>query len=168
MSDPGHRLGKAELIAQIALETRAEHNDVDEFDDAACELLGVNRTALRCLDVLGRHELVEEEPMTAGALAEATGLTTGAVTAILDRLEAAGYIRRTHDAGDRRRVFVSVTAKANRRSGEIWGPLGETFRALHSRYSVAELELLLDYLRRGRELHAEHLERVKGMAGRSR
>ena len=153
---------KDALIQEVSLEIRAQHNDVDEFDEAAAERMGINRTDLRCMDILGRHELTTGAHMTAGQLAEASGLTTGAVTAILDRLEKAGYVRRLHDAADRRRVLVEVTPKAYRRSLEIWGPVAEASGALLDSYTTEELLLLRDFLRRSRELMSEQLARAKG------
>lgn len=155
------RKEKDALIQEVALEIRAQHNQVDEFDDAAVERLGINRTDLRCLDVLGRHELLGEK-LTAGQLAEAAGLTTGAVTALLDRLELIGYMRRAPDPADRRRVMVEVTAKAYRRTVEIWGPVAEDAGALLDRYTIKELTLIRDFLKRGREMQAKHLARIKG------
>lgn len=161
------RKEKDALIQEVALEIRAQQNQVDEFDEAAAERMGINRTDLRCMDILGRHELLGEK-MTAGQLAEAAGLTTGAVTALLDRLERIGYVRRAHDAADRRRVLVEVTPKAYRRSAEIWGPIAEHSGALLDRYTAEELTLIRDFLRRGRDMQAEHLARVKGKRSRAR
>jgi DNA-binding MarR family transcriptional regulator len=155
------RKAKDALIQEVGLEIRAQHNQVDEFDDAAAERMGINRTDLRCLDILGRHELLGEA-MTAGRLADAAGLTTGAVTALLDRLARAGYVRRVNDPADRRRVIVELTPKAHRRSMEIWGPVAEDAGAMLDRFTVQELTLIRDFLRRGSEMNAEHLARVKG------
>jgi DNA-binding MarR family transcriptional regulator len=152
---------KRNLIAQITLEVRMDQNRTYEFDDSATELLGINRTDLRCMDILGMRA-----PLTAGQLAEATGLTTGAVTAVIDRMESAGWVRRLRDPTDRRRVLVEPTEKAFRESAAIWGPVGEDFQRLLARYSADELRLILDYLRRGAGLDAKHLARVKELASR--
>jgi DNA-binding MarR family transcriptional regulator len=152
---------KRDLMAQIALEVRMDQNRTYEFDDAATELLGINRTDLRCMDILGMRA-----PLTAGQLAEGTGLSTGAVTAVIDRMESAGWVRRLRDPTDRRRVLVEPTEKAFRESAAIWGPVGEDFGRLLARYSADELRLILDYLRRGAGLDAKHLARVKELASR--
>jgi DNA-binding MarR family transcriptional regulator len=154
------RQSKKELIEQITLASRAQHNEVDVFDDAACERLGINRTDLRCMDILGQRG-----PLTAGELAEAAKLTTGAVTAVVDRLERIGYVRRLSDPADRRCVVVEATGRAFRRSGSIWGPLGADFTSLLGTYTTEELGLILDFLRRGSEMQREHLTRVKGGGG---
>jgi DNA-binding MarR family transcriptional regulator len=154
---------KKDLIARITLEVRMDQNRTYEFDDAAIELLGINRTDLRCMDILGMRA-----PLTAGQLAEGTGLTTGAVTAVIDRMERAGWVRRLRDSADWRRVLVEPTEKAFRESATIWGPVGEDFKRLMARYSADELGVILDYLRRGAELDAKHLARVRGLTSRGR
>src|ERR671932_2430246 len=94
---------KRELFTELLSEVRMSHNATDRFDQAVADALGVNRTDMRCIDVLER-----EGPVTAGRLAEATGLTTGAITTVIDRLERAGMARRTRDPDDRRRVLVEL------------------------------------------------------------
>ena len=86
---------------------RANQRATDVVDDLVCQLLGVNRTDARCLDILD-----QQGSMSAGDLAEASRLTTGAITAVIDRLERAGYARRVPDPSDRRRVLVEPTEKA--------------------------------------------------------
>lgn len=91
------------------------------FNNAVAELAGLNRTDYECMDVLDA-----EGPCTAGRLAEATGLTTGAITGVVDRLEAAGLARRSRDPDDRRRVIVELSgasALADEMMAEAFGPL---------------------------------------------
>lgn len=148
-----------ELIADVALEMRAFQTAVDAFDEAVAERLGINRTALRCLDVLGQRGAV-----TAGELAEATGLTTGAVTRLLDRLERSGYAKRLRDTADRRRVLVELTPLAQSRAAELYAPIGETGRTALARYTADQLALLRDFLRAGRALYEERIRQVGGSA----
>ncbi len=149
------RQSKDELIAELADEVRGGQVAVDLLDDAACRAMGVNRTDGRCLDIIDR-----EGPVAAGRLAEASGLTTAAVTAVIDRLAKAGYARRLDDPNDRRRVLVELTPLARERAGVIWGPLAELHGAL-SRYTVAELELLRDFARMGREYNEQRAAEVR-------
>lgn len=93
-----HRLGD---------EVRAGQRATDAVDEAVTELFGVNRTDARCMDILEHHGR-----MTAGQLASLSGLSTGAVTAVVDRLERAGYARRVPDPSDRRRVLLELTERA--------------------------------------------------------
>src|ERR671932_2481021 len=101
---------KRELFTELLSEVRMSHNATDRFDQAVADALGVNRTDMRCTDVLER-----EGPVTAGRLAEATGLTTGAITTVIDRLERGGFARPLRDPDDRRRVRVDLTPEARER-----------------------------------------------------
>ena len=128
----------------------------DAFDEVAFEKLGINRTDGRCLDIIENHG-----PLTAGELARRSGLTTAAVTAVLDRLERAGYARRVRDEKDRRQVLVELTPLMGERGGQIWAPLGtEAFEAF-SRMSVDELEQVTKYFRLHKELNERHIDRVR-------
>jgi DNA-binding MarR family transcriptional regulator len=144
-------------MAELMFEVRASQTAVDEMDDAATRALGINRTDGRALDVIDR-----EGPITAGKLAERSGLTTAAVTTVIDRLEAAGYARRVRDPDDRRRVLVELTPLARQRAADIWGPLADTAKEL-ANYSIEELELLRDFARRSRELNQARAAEVREM-----
>jgi DNA-binding MarR family transcriptional regulator len=149
------RGNKQRLVEELIFEVRAAQSAVDELDDAACRALGINRTDGRCLDILDR-----EAPMTAGALAARSGLTTAAVTTVLDRLERAGYARRLRDESDRRRVLVELTPLARQRADAIWGPLGDS-RGELGRFTTDQLELLRDFHRRARELNQRRAAEVR-------
>src|SRR6266511_101645 len=84
--------GRPPLVDELISAVRAFQRATDDVDEAACDAMGVNRSDGKCLDVLQ-----EREPMTAGALAAELGLTTGAITTLLDRLEKVGYVTRTRD-----------------------------------------------------------------------
>jgi DNA-binding MarR family transcriptional regulator len=147
---------KKDLIAEVIHLARAHQAANDAFDEVAYEKLGINRTDGRCLD------LVENQgPMTAGRLAELSGLTTAAVTAVLDRLERAGYARRVRDARDRRQVIVELTPLMAERGRQIWGPLGDEAFAQIGRLSSEQLKLVMEFFRRGREVNERHIERVR-------
>ncbi len=151
---------REELTAELVDLLRIRQNFEDEFDDAAAARLGVNRTDMRCLDILER-----EGPMTAGRLAELAGLTTGGITAVLDHLERAGYARRVRDPDDRRRVMVELDMEEMGKGGaeEIWGPLGEEAREMIGKLTDSELATVTDFVRAGLELNRKHLERIKAL-----
>lgn len=136
-------------------ELRAFHDAVDQVNQLVADRLGMNRTDLRCLSIIQSRG-----PLTAGQLAEASGLTTGAVTAVLDRLERAGYARRLPDPADRRRVLVEVTSKAGRDVGGLFVPLVEETNRRLAQYRPEELELIRDFIRRGREITEAHARRL--------
>ncbi len=152
---PGSAQSRQELIYEAGLAARLQQNDYDRFEDAVAEYFGVNRTAMRCMEVLDRVG-----QLTAGDIARETGLTSGAVTAMLDRLERVGYVRRLRDASDRRRVLVELTAQARQMVDEIYGPLTEAMGEFE-RYSDKELMLIRDFLRQGGAMLVAHAARVE-------
>jgi DNA-binding MarR family transcriptional regulator len=111
----------------------------------ATEAVGLNSTDIGSLCLLLLHG-----PMPAGRLAELTGLTTGAVTGVVDRLEKANLVRRELDAADRRRVIV--TADAERVERELFPHFSSLMRAasleFYDRYSPAQLTTVSDFLSR--------------------
>ena len=142
------------LLRQLGNEVRAGQRATDIVDDLVCELLGINRTDARCIDILEQHGR-----MTAGALSQASALTTGAITAVIDRLERAGYAQRVPDPADRRRVLVELTPKAREASDELMrGPLSEAAVNLWARFSDDELRVCLEFMRAGRDLQEHHAE----------
>jgi DNA-binding MarR family transcriptional regulator len=127
------------------------------FHDLVGRCLGLSATDRKCLDLLSRG------PVTAGEIAGFTGLTTGAVTGIIDRLEKAGYAERVTDQQDRRRVLVA--RKANSRLDKvlsaIFGPLGNDMAVVASEYNQRELQVISDFLARAREVLLANTARVE-------
>jgi DNA-binding MarR family transcriptional regulator len=152
---------KRRLEAMDALnrEVRGWQADQELFDTTVIDLAGVNRTDWRCLDILGTRG-----PMTAGQLADAVRLTTGAVTGVLDRLEAAGLVRRIRDTEDRRRVIVEVTDELNRLGAPVYGPLIADAAEAHEVFDADQLELITRFIRIERGLLQKHTERVASMS----
>lgn len=137
-------MNKKEEIIQAIIEKRREMStETIMFHQAVADILGLHITDHKCLDLIHRYGA-----MPAGRLAELTGLTTGAVTGIIDRLEEAGYVRRTDDPKDRRRIIVEPTKnkKWERKIEAIFIPLHERMHKLLSSYSDSELDFLLDVL----------------------
>src|SRR5919108_2660598 len=112
------RKDKKDLVSELIGEFRAAGNQDSAFDNLAAERLGLNRTDLHCVNIIENSG-----GLTAGELAAESGLTTGAVTGVIDRLERAGYARRVSDPADRRRVKLEVTPKFYSRADRIWGPM---------------------------------------------
>jgi DNA-binding MarR family transcriptional regulator len=148
-----HTGSREQLLAELTDEVRASQRATDVLDDVMCELLGVNRTDGRCVDILEQHGR-----MSAGELAEASALSTGAVTAVIDLLERSCYARRVPDPSDRRRVLVEPTPLARQRSWELMGPLGEEGARLTAPYSDEQLRLFIEITRLSRELQERHAE----------
>ena len=146
---------RAQLVAEVAHEVTELQSAVDIVDEAAAVRLGINRTDLRVLGALFR-----QGHMTAGQLARIAGLSPGAMTVAIDRLERAGYARRVRAPEDRRSVLVEITRKGRSRSEQLYGPIGREGVASLERYSDAELALLRDFLRAARELQEQHAARI--------
>jgi DNA-binding MarR family transcriptional regulator len=137
-------------------EVRMSQVATDRMDQAVADALGLNRTDMRCTDVLER-----EGAVTAGRLAQATGLTTGAITSVIDRLERAGYARRVRDQNDRRRVLVELTPEVLERSRGFYAEHQKLSERLYRRSSEEELKLLLQFVRTGRELNEREAARLE-------
>jgi DNA-binding MarR family transcriptional regulator len=158
----GHR---EQLLRELGDEVRASQRATDTVDELVCELLGINRTDGRCLDILDQHGR-----MTAGRLGELSGLSSGAVTGVIDRLERGGYARRVPDPDDRRRVLVELTPKTQTLAWELMGgPMSDAAQPIIKRYTVEQLEMLLDFTRRGRQIQERHADwlrsRLEGSQG---
>ena len=146
---------RAALLGELIQVNRAYQTAVEKMDEAFCRLLAVNRTDGRCLDV------IDQRPgLTAGELAVAVGLSPGAVTTALDRLEERGFVKRTRDPDDRRRVTLHLTEEANRRAWEAYGPLGEMGGPTISKISDRDLRAIIRFLRLGTEINSRRADEI--------
>ena len=139
------RPSRAALIASLLAAIREVSGQGVLFSNAVAARLGVNSTDLECLGYL------VDGPVTAGRLAEATGLSTGAITGVVDRLERAGFARRERDTADRRKVLVHATQLVAERAGPLYAPMETATIAALEPYGEEQLALLLDFLGRTRE-----------------
>ena len=134
---------------------RAFVSAVDVVNQLIAERMGVNRTDHRVLEILNRRGA-----MTAGDLAKAAHLTTGAVTAVVDRLEGVAFVRRVRDTDDRRRVLIEQTLDSTRTAMRYYQPfMSATFDSM-TKYSVEELEVARDFMLGAAELSEEYAERL--------
>lgn len=110
----------------------------------ACDLGATDLHALNVLELSG--------PMTPGELGARTGLTTGPTTRLIDRLEAAGYVRRAADPHDRRKVIVEPIGKPAGLD-EAMAPARRRIGDILAGYSDTQLETLFDYFTRATEAY---------------
>jgi len=130
------------------------------LSQAIADRVGISPTDLEALDLVIRHG-----PLTAGRLAELTGLTTGAITGLVDRLERRGYVRREPDPADRRRVVVrALRERAEADLGPPYAALAAAMDDLASRYSDAELAVVRDFMERTGTIVAEQIARIRAAA----
>ncbi len=149
----------AEMAAAFMQEISRMSTWTVMFHHAASIRLGLNPTDLKSVGVLR-----ETGPITAGELSELTGLTTGAITGVIDRLEKAGLVQRGHDPQDRRRVIIEPIENPvyGEEVGKVFGPLARaTISDIINHYSKEELAVVLDFVRRGANLMKEQTARLQ-------
>lgn len=110
------------------------------FRSVIASQFGLNVTDAECLDYL-----MDEGPTTAGKLADLTGLTHGAITNVIDRLETAGFVKRQSDPKDRRKVIVAVVQEKIDAVAEVYRPTVLKIYALYDSYSDDELKFLRQF-----------------------
>ena len=128
------------------------------FGQTVANVAGISSSDLECLDFLNL-----EGRVTAGRLAEVTGLTTGAITGVVDRLEKAGLVRRERDENDRRKVFIAIVPENVAKIGRFYVPMQQAMQKLWSTYSDAELQLLLRFANEGYKAVLEATEALKAL-----
>ena len=151
---------REEIIHAIMNRRREMSTETIMFHQAVADTLGLHITDHKCLDLIRNHGA-----MPAGKLADLTGLTTGAVTGIIDRLEKAGYVRRANDPKDRRRTIVEPArnSKFEKKIESIFIPLHEKMHKLLSSYSDKELAFLLEVLTENVELMSGESKRLRSL-----
>ena len=131
------RVKRMDPLGDLLLAVRRLYGAIERFDAAAAARLGVDRTALRAVNAM------ERGPVGPGALGAALGLSSGSVTALLDRLERAGHVRRTLSAEDGRRRDATLTDDARRRADAIYGALGGSIGRTAAEMDSATLATLV-------------------------
>ena len=146
------------LIEALQEATRQQSTWTVLFHNAVAGQVGLNITDLKCLDML-----IHRGPLTAGQIAEATGLTTGAVTGVIDRLEKAGYVRREKDPSDRRRVIVQpVLDKAGEQLGPLFSHFLQRYSPLLESYQDDELRLVLRFVEESISFMQDEISWLRG------
>jgi DNA-binding MarR family transcriptional regulator len=152
---PEHR---AELSAALLVVGRSLGNSSSMLLNAYADRLGLHSTDWGCVLLLNEALPM---PLTAGQLAELTGLTTGAITGVLDRLENAGYVRRERDPADRRRVIVRLVPEEMARIQPMFDGMIADIVAMHRDYSDDQLAVTIEMLTRSSEILRTHARRIR-------
>ena len=161
---PRARFATGPCVSRPPRETRQQL--MQALDDAVCKvgaqsvlisdlmasLVGLNSTDLECLDLL--HAAGAS---TAGRLATHTGLTSGATTAVIDRLERAGFVKRRRDPGDRRVVVIEAQPHRTSLMEPLYAPLVKALAAVHHGYDERQLAAFVEYLSRLLDAGAAHV-----------
>jgi DNA-binding MarR family transcriptional regulator len=147
---------RAELVKQVVTELQRSSDTSTFFIQAVATKAGMNPTDLKVLSILSR-----QGPLNAGRIAELTGLTTGAITFMLDRLEKAGYARRVRHPTDRRMVLIEfILEPLQRATGKYFAKMSQATADAVKNYTDEQLELMVDFLGK---VNTAAEEVVKGM-----
>jgi DNA-binding MarR family transcriptional regulator len=149
--DPKENLEKQVLMAAAEYGINAVL-----FRNAIGRKLGLNITDSECLSLLGIKGI-----STPTALARYTGLTTGSTTAMLDRLEKAGFVTRRHNPDDRRGILIEINREAAATTTPLVAGVQKAHKELIASYSAAELEIILDFLTRFTQNVKEHAQQIE-------
>lgn len=135
-------MDRSQTLAALHATLRVQALQTVLLHSAVAARLGIAVTDFNCINLLSM-----EGPLPAGTLADRLGLTRGgAVTAMIDRLETAGYVRRRRDETDRRRVLVELDPDAAQRIAPMFASLGAALDDHVDPYSAGDLRLLLDFV----------------------
>ncbi|HTG19997.1 MAG TPA: MarR family transcriptional regulator [Reyranella sp.] len=139
--------GKQALAGRLMLALRRSSAAGVLHGQTVARRVGVNSSDLECLDLIQMSG-----PSTAGEIARHTGLTSGAVTGLIDRLERLGLVERTADPADRRKVLVRVREDRIGPIAQLYAPLEKAMQSLLAGYSKEELKLLIDFAEQSGDL----------------
>lgn len=153
----GHtRAGRTEVVEELIRAAPRAVADTVLFQQAVADRLGLNLTDVKCL-----APLVDGRPSTISEIAERLGLTHGAVTRTVDRLEAAGYVRRDPDPTDRRKIIIVGVPERMREVSELYDGMGQAWRDVLAGCTTAELEFLRGLLRQMREITTVEIAKLR-------
>jgi DNA-binding MarR family transcriptional regulator len=154
----GSQETRAELLAELARELRQFTGLGASLFRTAAARVGMTATDIQLIDILD-----STGPTTAGQLADLTGLTTGVITGMLNRLEEAGLVRRERDPDDGRRVIVRFVQGEDqmREIRPIFDSLEKAWDELASRYDDEQIAFLLEFLTRSNALSRQELVRLR-------
>jgi DNA-binding MarR family transcriptional regulator len=133
---------KKELIDELHHSVQRSGTLTVLHTNAIADKIGLSATEFEAVDIISNHQ-----PVSAGQLATFCGLTTGAITGLVDRLERGGFVKRKSDPQDRRRVLVEQvpTPEIEHKVRALYKPISDTYNSLVEKYSVEQLEFLLEY-----------------------
>jgi DNA-binding MarR family transcriptional regulator len=149
---------REELLRELVEENRRSNVEGLSYLQAVAERSGMNLSDLQCMNILALTG-----PVTAGRLGEEMGLTTGAVTGLVNRLEKSGYVRREKDPDDGRRVVIRPVAEELERAGVVYPGSREemSLNSLLSDYDDRTLAIFLEVVRKSNRATREETARIR-------
>lgn len=149
-------MNKKDLVTQVIVGARENNIGAILFHHAVGQILGVNVTDMKCLDLM-----MLKGSASPSQLAALTGLSTGATTAMIDRLERARLVERHRHPKDRRGMIVVLTNDARKTLPHLFASMAGAMDALVSSYSRKELELLINFFKRTGFLWTEERQKLQ-------
>ena len=157
------KASKTSLVTQVIRGGRDYSIGTVLFHQAVGQLLGINVTDMKCLDVM-----ILRGSMTPTELAQHTGLSSGATTAMIDRLEKAGLIERYPHPNDRRATNLSLTNAAMRKLPQLFQSLAHAMEVLAAGYSEVELAVLADFLDKAAVVWEKERQKIRSLPSHDR
>jgi len=158
MSSPrSKRTTRRELVSRLLDLGRKISTQTVFLHQAIAQTAGLNATDTKCMDLILSGE---QGAVTAGWLSEMSGLTTGAITHILDRLEKRKFIERVRDTADRRKIFVRIRPESLEPLIPKYEGVGKAYRTLAEHYNDKDLKLICDYMERTSEIAGQELRKI--------
>lgn len=146
---------KDTLVYDLMMAVRKLTRSSLMFQYAVAEKMKLNATDAECIDFL-----MEMGPSTAGDLAKATRLTTGAITNVIDRLEKAGFVKRENDPTDRRKVIIRYVPKKHEKAKQYYDAMAADVYELFSGYNESNLKFLSQHSETLTEIFRNHAEKI--------
>lgn len=163
MSSPNFQTTKRrQLLARLQDLGRRISAETVFLHQAIAQSVGLNATDTKCIDLILFHP---RDSVTAGALSAMTGLTTGAITHILDRLEKKRFVERIRDSQDQRKVFIRVRPASLKPLSPKYEEVREAYMSLAEPYDDKELQLICDYMERASEVSKCELAKILTASG---
>ncbi len=152
------QMNRNQLLQALIQALRSYDAETSLLHQAVAENAGLNVTCFECIDLLARLG-----PMPAGKLAELTGLTTGAITGVIDRLEKAGYAKRVSDTKDRRVTIIELvwSKKTENEIAEMFQPLAVKLMHIGTLYTNDELSFLIEFISKAAKVSQEESVRLR-------
>jgi DNA-binding MarR family transcriptional regulator len=147
---------REKLLIEVDAESRRHGAATVLFHNAMAAKIGVSPSDLRCLSLLDAMG-----PMSAGELAQASGLSAAAITSLLDRLEAAELVVRNRDPRDRRRLLVSASPQARERIAPFYASMARSWQEVLAGFDDAELAVALRFLQRSGDMLRSELDKLR-------
>lgn len=149
-------MNRAQLLEALAQAGRENSTAAVMFHTAIAGRFGLSATDWKCAEIIHRMG-----PIPAGELAKLSGLTSGAITGVVDRLEKERIARREHDPDDRRRVLIYPLQEREDEAMQLFSSFQDALAGLYARYSDEELAIILEYVTQATEVMEREASKMR-------